>query len=273
LQNADILLFSSFEIVIAIACWIVSMVCRSAIVDLSGRQISTGTVASANIFCASWGCFIVSIALGCAWVEMSLEVADFVFLVVFGTALTASSILFYREEISLEIDDTRIEGEICKIISDFSCIRVRFGIYLGVATSLTSVLVLSLQQRILPKIRLLVGLSLFVAWSCAVGYLTFGRGHGSYAGSVYLEVWASFFLSMDIINGSVVSMLRSYYGEEVEHDEHHHEIAQNVIVQQPQVADHQKEQNATFKQDSSEDSPDEEAPGLEGVGVTFSSSL
>ena len=162
-----------FQIAIAIACWIVSLVCRSSVVDLSGREISTGTVASANIFCASWGSFVISIALACSWLKMSLEMTDYVFLGVFGSALTASSYFFYREEISLEIDGVQVEGRVCEVLDgNFSCIRVRYGMYLGAGTVVLSTLVLLLQRKITPKISLWIGLTLFVFWSCGFRYGT-----------------------------------------------------------------------------------------------------
>ena len=201
---------------------------------------------------------------------MSLEMADFVFLAVFGAALTASSFLFYREEISLEFDGVQVEGRVCEVISsDFSCIRVRYGMYLGVGTLVLSILVLLLEQKIRPKMRLMVGLLLFISWSCATGYLTFGRGHGSFAGSIYLEVWASFFLSMDIMNSNIVSLLRSYYGEEVEEEGQQHQVQSGENLAEPNVeVEEKKVQNTTLKLESSDDLPDEEALVLGKDGVT-----
>lgn len=249
------------------------MVCRSSIVDLSSHQISTGTVASANIFIFSWGSFIVSIALGCAWFEASLEMTDYVLLGVFGASLSASSMLFYREEIIIETEESSAQGKVCEILADFDCTRVKFGQFLGIATVLIAIIVVSFQRKLVTKLRLVVGLVLFVAYSCAAGYMTFGRGHGSIAGSVYLEVWAAFFLSMDIMNTNIVSMLHSYYGDEPENEgSHHHEVEPNQADQE-QAVEERKDQNVTTKRDSSDESHGDEDPDSGEDAMTLPSSL
>lgn len=42
----------------------------------------------------------------------------------------------------------------------------------------------------------------------AVGVIAYGTGHGSQAGSVYLEVWACVFLSLDIATTNLVLLIR-----------------------------------------------------------------
>jgi O-antigen/teichoic acid export membrane protein len=68
-----------------------------------------------------------------------------------------------------------------------------------------------LYQKFPDPGRIAVGGLLFVAWSFAEAFITFGKGHGKDEGPVYLQVWSSFFLSLDIMNSQIAILLRKQY--------------------------------------------------------------
>lgn len=179
--------------------------------DYSDRPIQTGVVVSANVFCCSWGSLVVAILLCCSWFGVSLETIDWVLLGVFSSAFVASSMLFYEEETFIERNDASIGGRICDVLDVLSCARIRFGQYLGIASALISVTVAVLLQKIPGPVRLVSGGLLFVVWSCAAALVTFGKGYGANAGSIYLEVWSAFFLSLDIMNAHIIALLLQWY--------------------------------------------------------------
>jgi hypothetical protein len=102
-----------------------------------------------------------------------------------------------------------IEEPTCEVIEDFSCPRVLLGLGLGIVSAAISVLML-LWNNAPYVVHATVGGLLFVAWCFAVGFLTYGSGHGVTAGSVYLESWAGLFLSLDVATTNVAHLLRQW---------------------------------------------------------------
>jgi hypothetical protein len=162
---------------------------------------------------------VVSILLACNWFGFTMERIDWTLFCVFASALAASSILFFQEEIFIETNGISIEGRVCQILASYSCARIRFGQYLGYVTASISLLMVCFHPKIPSVIHLLSGVLLFAAWSCAAAYITFGTGHGRNAGSVYLEVWAGFFLSLDITTSNIVELIRQKYEWVVEEEQ------------------------------------------------------
>ena len=57
-------------------------------------------------------------------------------------------------------------------------------------------------------LHLFVSTIVFILWATAVALIVFGDGHGTDAGSVFLEVWICVFISLDIVTSNVVLLVR-----------------------------------------------------------------
>ncbi|KAG7368856.1 hypothetical protein IV203_031599 [Nitzschia inconspicua] len=254
--NRSARFFEFCQISLAIGCWTVNLICRSSIVDFGDLPVRTGAIVSANVFCSSWGAFVCSILLGCCLLKASIEVIDWILLAVFASALVASSMLFFQEEIYIESNDVSVEGRVCDVLESYKCKRIRLGQYLGLVTSLMSLLMGLFHQRISLIFRLSAGVLLVVGWGCAAAYITFGSGHGRDAGSVYMEVWAGFFLSLDIMNSSIVAIIRQRYERHVGQDRPNESIVDDREQSEQPVAGDMKYQIAQSKEQDTLELPD-----------------
>lgn len=149
-----------------------------------------------------------------------METINWTLLTVFASALAASSILFLKEEVFISVNDVSIRGRVCDVLEEYSCERIRFGQYLGISTASFSLLMVFIHPTIPIMFQGFAGVPLFVAWVCAAAFVTFSNGHGREAGSVYLEVWAGFFLSLNIMNSSIVAFIRQRRYHEGEGEAH-----------------------------------------------------
>jgi hypothetical protein len=164
---------------------------------------------------------VFSLLLVTKWFRASITVRDWVLLCAFSLGLFVSSLFFYREDPPIEewlgnISDTPT----CYVIEALSCDRVLLGICLGLVTAIIS-LILLVWTTAPSVVHVIVGSVLFVAWCCAVGFLTYGSGHGVAAGSVYLESWAGLFLTLDVATTNIVLLLRQRQSETDQNDDDH----------------------------------------------------
>lgn len=176
-----------------------------------GQEVAGNTVyasrtdASSNIMLSAWGAFIISVLLCTSWFKAFAIVTDWVFLGAFSLALMLSSYFYYKKEVPLEDEDgSIIEVTRCEAYQRESCDRVLFGMYFGLASGIFS-LVMMFLGRVSIITHIVVSTVLVIGWIIAVSLISYGSGHGSHAGDVYVEVWACVFLSMDLVTTSIES--------------------------------------------------------------------
>jgi hypothetical protein len=142
----------------------------------------TQTLEKANIFFSTWMCVIVSVILVTSWFRASITTSDWVLLGVVSLALLGSSVVFFKENVTIFTEDgTVITVPKCAHPTDLietSCKRVTLGFYLGLCSSVISFIMVPLY-RLDPSWHLMASTALLITWSVGVAYITFSTGAGA----------------------------------------------------------------------------------------------
>jgi hypothetical protein len=161
-----------------------------------------------NAFFSTWTAFVMVFLILTNWFETSLTITDWILTSAFSFALMVSSIIHYRETTEIEASD---EGTVQSVPACTTwaegCSETYLGKYLGMVSGIIS-LAMILSHRAPRVLHVIVALLLFLSWCFGVSFLTYGNGRASQAGSEYVEIWASFFLSLDIAMTNIVLLVR-----------------------------------------------------------------
>jgi hypothetical protein len=166
------------------------------------------SLGNSNVAFSAWGAFIISLLLLSSWWKASVTSTDWMLLSAFSFALMVSSFSDYRATVDLPSDDGRYtETKLCTIVASYSCSRIILGQYLGMVSGIISLLMIPMT-RVSIIYHIPVSVALLIAWAVGVSQIAYGSGHGRYAGNVFLEVWASLFLSLDVAATNIAVLVR-----------------------------------------------------------------
>jgi hypothetical protein len=221
-------------------CEFVLWVCALLVLNVSvpsyglDRFEDSGTFVNANqgesnsnVMLSAWGAFVISLVLCTSWFKASVIVTDWVLLGAFSFAMMVSSIFYYRKKVSIEDENGNVSELIrCEAYQRESCNRILFGLFLGLASGAISLVMMFLGQ-VSIIVHIAVSATLAAVWIIAVSLIAYGSGHGSRVGDVYLEVWASVFLCMEILTSSIVIFVRTRQERNTSDDDSHNGVAED----------------------------------------------
>jgi hypothetical protein len=178
--------------------------------------------AYSNILFSTWCSFVASLLLLTTWFKSSVTTTDWVVLTVLSFALFFSSTFSYRKMVSIDSEDGTSTSYVraCSILDDHDCPRVVFGQYLGLVCGTISLLMLLLTKRLSAVFNIIVGTLMFLSYCFGVSYISSAGGHGiSASGSVYLEIWACVFISLDVATTNIAILVRRKRGDAKDDDD------------------------------------------------------
>jgi hypothetical protein len=164
-----------------------------------------------NILFSTWCSFVASLLLLTTWFKWSVTTTDWVVLTVLSFALFFSSTFSYRKMVSIDSEDGTSASYVqaCSILDDHDCPRMVFGQYLGLVCGTISLLMILLATRLSAVFNIIVGTLMFLSYCFGVSYISSAGGHGiSASGSLYLEIWACVFISLDVATTNIAIFVR-----------------------------------------------------------------
>ena len=155
------------------------------IVDATNGYVIT----SPNIYFFAYGSFLNTVHLTSSWFkqyvlrdENALTTTQWTFLATSGFIVMATGISLY-------------EGDRCK---NSNCIQTIFSIAVGMISGIMSTILIPWRSAPL-KCQAEIALILLVTWAFAIGVLTFNGGPAVEVNTMYLGIYLSFFMSLNIL--------------------------------------------------------------------------
>jgi hypothetical protein len=212
--------------------------------DLNYARYDNQANTNSNVLLSSWGSFVISLLLVTSWWKASTTTRDWVLLTAVSIAMMVSSYFAYETEVSVNQNDRDYTTtRICTLLRNYSCNRILYGQYLGLASGVISLIMIAMT-RVPVIVHVIVSALLFIGWAVGVSMIAFGSGHGTRAGDVFMEVWACVFLSLDILTTNIAIFVRTKeHGSEISDpvDNQSETPTRNIASQEQSAEQHANE--------------------------------
>jgi hypothetical protein len=86
-------------------------------------------------------------------------------------------------------------------------------------------------------LHVVVAFLFLLLWISGVGIVAYGTGHGSRAGSAYLQVWACVFLALDVATTNMVVLIKEWKARNKDIDTSHEPASDDVIYEGSRVVE------------------------------------
>lgn len=215
--------------------------------DLSNETISTVEKEDPNVFFSTWACLVISLVLIARWLKLSVISTDWFLLSCFSFALMGTSLIHYHETITISNGDgSEVEVRKCQIRDVTDCDRVQASAWFGLASGALAIVICLMTVFVIPKLdqfffmtilHVVVAFLFLLLWISGVGIVAYGTGHGSRAGSAYLQVWACVFLALDVATTNMVVLIKEWKARNKDIDTSHEPASDDVIYEGSRVVE------------------------------------
>jgi len=162
---------------------------KSLTLDLTDSQ---GEVEEPNVYFFSFGSLFNAVYLFSSWFKQyilrdvnALTATQWSFLATSGFLVMLSGISVY-------------DPSSCGENDSYSCARIWMSMIFGLTSGIVGALLVPLRRAPL-KCQAELALLLIVTWATAIGILTFGTGPAVFVNTMYMGIFISFFLSINIM--------------------------------------------------------------------------
>ena len=163
------------------------------VIDSTSDEFNIG---EPNIYFFSFGSLFNAMLLFSSWFkqyilrdENTLTTTQWSLLILSGFMVMATGI-------------SKLQEGTCKLENSYSCERTWFSVVIGLISGVAGCFMLPMKMAPL-KCQMELAFILVVAWAAAIGVLTFGDGPALYINTMYLGIFFSFFLAMNIFTTSL----------------------------------------------------------------------
>ncbi len=191
------------------------------VIDSTSDEFNIG---EPNIYFFSFGSLFNAMFLFASWFkqyvlrdENALTTTQWSLLILSGFMVMATGI-------------GKLQEGTCKLENSYSCERTWFSVLIGLISGVSGCFMLPMKMAPL-KCQAELAFILVVAWAAAIGLLTFGDGPALYINTMYLGVYFSFFLAMNIFTTSLYadSVLEASPDENVEFGTTESQLDDNML--------------------------------------------